>query len=250
MADRLLRLRHHAVVRGDDEDGDVRHLRTAGAHRRERLVARRVEERELAAVDLGLVRADVLRDPAGLGLDDGGGADRVEQRRLAVVDVTHDRHNGRPGREVRFGVLDDLRLLVVGRVLDRDLALDLGCDQLDLVVGERLGRGTHLAEAHQDLDDLRHRHAECGRQVLDGDAGLDGDRAGRLDRGLRARGRLGRAVSRGARVAPACCATLDHDAATSAARASTTGADRAIRPVRSVSHSTLQCRDARARAGR
>ena len=42
--DRLLRLRHHAVVGGDDEHGDVRHLRAAGAHRGERLVARRVEE--------------------------------------------------------------------------------------------------------------------------------------------------------------------------------------------------------------
>ena len=97
VADRLLRLRHHAVVGGDDEHGDVGHLRAAGAHRRERLVARRVEERELPAVDLGLVRADVLRDPAGLGLDDRGRADRVEQRRLAVVDVAHDRDDRRAG---------------------------------------------------------------------------------------------------------------------------------------------------------
>jgi hypothetical protein len=45
-------------------------------------------------------------------------------------------------------------------VLDRDLALDLRRDQLDLVVAQRLRRRAHLAEAHQDLDDLRHRHAE------------------------------------------------------------------------------------------
>ena len=57
--------------------------------------------------------------PPGLGLDHRGRADRVEQRRLAVVDVAHDRHDRRPRREVRLGVLDDLRLLVVGRVLDR-----------------------------------------------------------------------------------------------------------------------------------
>ena len=69
--DRLARLRHDAVVGGDDEHGDVGRLRAAGAHRRERLVARRVEEGDLAAVDVDLVRADVLRDPAGLGLDDG-----------------------------------------------------------------------------------------------------------------------------------------------------------------------------------
>ena len=96
--DRLERLRHDAVVGGDDEHGDVGDLRAAGAHGGERLVARRVEEGDLPAVDLGLVGADVLRDPAGLGLDDRRLADRVEQRRLAVVDVAHDRDDRRRGR--------------------------------------------------------------------------------------------------------------------------------------------------------
>ena len=50
--DRLARLRHDAVVGGDHEHGDVRHLRAAGAHGRERLVARRVEEGQLPAVVL------------------------------------------------------------------------------------------------------------------------------------------------------------------------------------------------------
>src|SRR6266700_3878290 len=48
MGDRLAGLRHDGVVCGDDEHGDVRDLRASGAHRRERLVARRVEERDLA----------------------------------------------------------------------------------------------------------------------------------------------------------------------------------------------------------
>ena len=144
--DRLARLRHDAVVGGDDEHGDVRHLRAARAHRGERLVARRVEEGDLPAVDVDLVGADVLRDPAGLGLDDGGLADRVEQRRLAVVDVAHDRDHRRPRREILLGVLERLRLLVlVGGVLDRDLAAELGGDQLDRLVGERLRDLHHAA---------------------------------------------------------------------------------------------------------
>ena len=216
MVDRLLRLRHDAVVGGDDEHRDVGHLRAAGAHGGERLVARRVEEGQLPAVDLGLVRADVLRDAAGLGLDHGRGADGVEQRRLAVVDVAHDRDDRRARREVRLGVLDDLGLVLVGRVLDRDLALDPGRDQLDLVVGQRLRRGPHLAEAHQGLDDLRHRHAERGREILDGDAGLDRDGPGGRRRRRRTRRSLGRAVARGARVAAASGAALDHDAAAAA----------------------------------
>jgi hypothetical protein len=84
--DRLARLRHHAVVGGDDQHRDVRHLGAAGAHGGEGLVAGRVEEGDLPVAVDDLVGADVLRDPAGLGLDDRGLADRVEQRRLAVVE--------------------------------------------------------------------------------------------------------------------------------------------------------------------
>ena len=180
VGDRLLGLGHHAVVGSDDEDGDVRHLRAAGAHRGERFVARRIEESDLAAVDLGLVGADVLRDPAGLGLDDRGLANRIEQRRLAVVDVAHDRHDRRTRCEILLGVLEDLRqLLLVGGVLDRDLAVELGPDQLHLFVGEGLGDLDHLAEAHHDLDQLGGRNAERLREVADGHARRNGRGTGR-----------------------------------------------------------------------
>ena len=139
-----------------------------------------------------LVRADVLGDPARLGLDHLGVADRVQQRRLAVVDVAHDRHDGRPRDEVFGVVLDDLGLdVLVAGVLDRHLALELGGEQLDLVVGQRLRRGLQGAEAHQDLDDVLHPDAERLREVADGDPRLDADRPGRLDdlaRLLRRRG--------------------------------------------------------------
>ena len=73
-------------------------LRAAGAHGGERLVARRVEEgHDLVAV-VHLVGADVLGDAACLAGRDLGLADRVEQRRLAVVDVPHDRDHRRARR--------------------------------------------------------------------------------------------------------------------------------------------------------
>ncbi len=89
-----------AVVGGDDEHDDVGHLRAARAHRGERLVARRVEEDDVAAVGVHLVGADVLRDAAGLARGDVGLADGVEQRRLAVVDVAHDGDHRRARHQI------------------------------------------------------------------------------------------------------------------------------------------------------
>ena len=48
VGDRLLRLGHHAVVGRDDQDDDVGDVRAAGPHGGERLVARRVDEGDLA----------------------------------------------------------------------------------------------------------------------------------------------------------------------------------------------------------
>ena len=96
VVDRFARLRHDAVVGRDDEDDDVGDLGAAGAHQGERFVAGRVEEDDAAAVaDVDVIRADVLRDAAGFALGDLGLADGVEQRRLAVVDVAHDRDDRR-----------------------------------------------------------------------------------------------------------------------------------------------------------
>ena len=89
-------------------------------------------------------------------------------------------------------------------------------DQLDLVVGERLGRGLHLAQIHQHLDDLRHRDPERLREVAHGDAGLDGDRpGGRSDLARRLRDAIALAVAGTlalARAGPPAAA-VDDDAA-------------------------------------
>ena len=214
MVDRLDRLRHDAVVGGDHQHGHVGDLGAAGAHGGEGLVARGVEEGDLAPVaDVDLVGADVLGDPAGLGGDHRRLADRVEQGRLAVVDVAHDRDDRRPRDEVLLLVLEDdllLVILVVG-VLDDDLALELAGDQLDGIVGERHGQRHHLAQAHHQRDDLGGRDAELLGQVLDGDARGHLDGAG---------GSLGLALGLGPRRSAlaahgrlAAGLGVDHDAA-------------------------------------
>ena len=110
VVDRLDGLRHDAVVGRDDQHHDVGDAAGAGAHGGERLVARGVQERDGAAVvaDDRLVRADVLRDAAGLAGDDARLADGVEQARLAVVDVAHDRDDRRARDEILGASSNDL----------------------------------------------------------------------------------------------------------------------------------------------
>ncbi len=192
--DGLLGLRHDPVIGGHDEDRDVRHVRSAGAHRRERRVARGVDEGDEAAVALDLICADHLRDPAGLTGGDLGLAHSVEKRCLAVVDVAEHRHDRRPGDqrprsgigEIDQGVLAPApgRRRVLGPLGDRLLGFRF---EAEVVGGERRGvevdrlvEGGHDPVAHQVLDQLGARDAETLGEFGDREPCRQGDF---LDRG-------------------------------------------------------------------
>src|SRR6059036_1644700 len=153
VVDRLDGLRHDAVVGGHHEDDDVGRLGAAGAHRRERLVPWRVQERNLAVPSLDLVGADVLRDSPKLLLGDLGLADRVEERGLPVVDVTHDGDDGRAQLE-----LSGVEVLLVEDFTfdgsDLEIDIELVRDELRGRRIEQLVDGRHDAELEQRLDDL------------------------------------------------------------------------------------------------
>ena len=172
MVHRFHRLRHDAVVGGHHQDDDVRHLGAARAHEGERLVAGGVEEDDLPRADVHVVGADVLGDAAGLARGHGRGADGVEQRRLAVVDVAHDGDDG--------SALDQVFRVRRRRLLLHDLFLErlegglvaelLGEVDRDLLV-ERLVDGRHDAALDERLHDvaaLDVRHLLA--QLLHGDA--------------------------------------------------------------------------------
>ena len=97
VVERFHRLRHDAVVGGDHQHDDVRDPGAACTHRGEGLVTRRIDERDLPVARVHLVGADVLRDPSELAGDHVRGPDRIEQLRLAVVDVAHDGDHGGAG---------------------------------------------------------------------------------------------------------------------------------------------------------
>lgn len=106
MVDGFNRLRHDAVVSGNDQDGNIRNLGAAGTHGCKGFVARRIHEGDLLAFVTDLVSTDVLRNAAGFVAGDIGLTDGVEETRLAVVDVTHDGDDRRTSFQ-GFRCIDD-----------------------------------------------------------------------------------------------------------------------------------------------
>ena len=168
MVDCLDGLRHDAVVGRHDDNRNVRNGRAAGTHGREGFVARGVEERDFLSVEHHAVSADVLRDTAGLALDDVGLADVVQQRGFTVVDVTHHGNDRRTRHEVFLLVL----------VLVGDGLLDFGRHEFDFVTEllgnhhQGLGVETlvdrhHQAQVHAGHDDLRRRDVHHRSQLAD-----------------------------------------------------------------------------------
>src|SRR5690606_23119406 len=178
VVDRLHRLRHDAVVGRHHDHRDVGRAGTTGTHGGERLVTRGVDEGDqpLLAVQLGghLVGTDVLGDATRLALADRRLPDGVQQPGLTVVDVTHDGHHRRPVLEVLLGAdvlavgdvegLQQLAVLFLRRD-DLDLVVHLRAEQLEDVVGDRLGRGHHLAEMEQHLHQRRRVRVDLLREV-------------------------------------------------------------------------------------
>ena len=193
MIDGFDRLGHDPVVGGDDEHHDVGDLGAAGAHGREGLVARGVDEGDQLAVALDLVGADVLGDAAGLTGHDVSGADAVEEERLAVVHVAHDRDDRRARPQVLFVLLffvlvlevlgQQFGLALFTRVHQADLGPELGREQLDHVIGQRLGGGDHLALEQEEADDVARRAVQLRPDVARRRAALDDDLARRNGRG-------------------------------------------------------------------
>ncbi len=80
----------------------------------------------------------MLSDPAELPAHHVGLADRVQQQRLAVVDVAHDRDDGRTGDQARLvhglRVLFGFEVVLLLRAHDLDALALLRGSQLDRIV--------------------------------------------------------------------------------------------------------------------
>ena len=168
MVDGFDRLRHHAVVGRHDDDGDVCHSGTAGSHGRKGFVTRRIEEGDFLSVQFDTVSTDVLRDTAGLALDDVGFPDVVEQRCLTVVDMAHDRDDRRARHEV-FLVVGFVGngLLNVSRYEFDFVAELLGYHDQRFGVEPLVDRH-HQTQVHAGRDDFGRRDIHHRCQFADG----------------------------------------------------------------------------------
>ncbi|MNQ64530.1 hypothetical protein D3C85_789580 [compost metagenome] len=172
----FLGLRHHAVVGRHHQDDDVGGLGTTGTHGGKRCVARGVEEGHHAAVGFHVVGADVLGDATRFTGRHLGAANVVEQRGLAMVDVTHDGDH----RRARLGLALELegfgQLFFQGVLADqRDLVAQLFGHQLRGFLVEHLVDGHRGAHLEHELDDFRalDRHLRSQFGHCDGLANAD-----------------------------------------------------------------------------
>jgi hypothetical protein len=200
VADRLERLGHDPVVGRDHDDGDVGDLGPPGAHGREGLVARRVEEDDPTAVLRDLAGADVLGDAAALAGRHGRRPDGIEEAGLAVVDVAHDGHDRSPrdevgrvvlGEELLLGCLGGSALLafIAGLAADRglglgDLVAELRRHEGGRIPVDELVDGREDAALDQLPDDVCRVDPEELGKLLDGDGRgqLDGAALARIRR--------------------------------------------------------------------
>ena len=182
VADRLQGLGAHAVIGGHHQHGHVGDLGASGPHGGEGLVARGVEEGDLAQFPgvghFHLVGADVLGDAAGLARRHAGLADGIEQAGLAVVHVAHHGHHGGAADQVgEVAGLDHLHGLGRGRlhVVLKHRHAELVGHRLDRGQIEGLGDGGADPFEEEGFDDLGALHPEAVGQLLNREVALRHD---------------------------------------------------------------------------
>ena len=173
MVDGFNSLGHHAIIGGNHQHSDIRRLSAAGAHGSEGLMAGGIQESNGAAIEVDGIRADMLRNAARLARGDVGLADIVQQRGLAVVNVTHDGDDRRTGLQLIFGILR--ARFLSQRILSRAIELHfklyakLGADQRSGIEIQLTVDVGHDTEQEQLFEDFTSGLADALSQILDRD---------------------------------------------------------------------------------
>ena len=169
--DRLDGLRHDPIICRHHEHHDIRDLGAACPHGRERGMAGRVDEGYGPAVRRrNLIGPDMLGDAAGFARHDVGLSYGIEQRRLAVIDVAHDGHDGRAGDEVHIFVgLVEEAFFDIGFGNAAHRMTEFFGDQLRHIGVDHVGDLGHVALLHQQLNHIDGAFRHAARQFLNRD---------------------------------------------------------------------------------
>ncbi len=169
-------LRHDAVVGAHHQDHDIGDLRAARAHRGKRRVARGIEKGHHALGGLDVVCADVLRDAARLARRHLAAPDVVEQRGLAVIDVSHHRHDRRPRQHLERGIQFALQIILddVFLAQHRRVAHLLDHQHRGILLDHLIDR-RHHAHVHHDFDDFGRLDRHLLRELADRHGLADGN---------------------------------------------------------------------------
>ena len=158
MSDGLAGLGHDAIIGCHHKNHDIRGIGTTRTHGGKCLVTRGVQESDHTPFRGHMIGTDMLGDTTGLSRSHLGAANIVEQRCLAVIDVSHDGDHRRTGN--RRGLGQGLGI----RVLEESLGVVEFCGDslVSHLLNDNHGRlliqhlidGHHLTHLHEHLDHL------------------------------------------------------------------------------------------------
>ena len=93
VADRLFRLRHHAVISSHHKNNNIGDTGTTGTHCGKRFVTGSIKESYFLIFKLNIVSTNMLSDATGLTLGHICFTNGIKQAGFTVIDVTHYRDN-------------------------------------------------------------------------------------------------------------------------------------------------------------
>ena len=95
VVDGLDGLRHNAVIRSHNQDGQVRYRGTAGPHRSKGRVSWCIQEGDFLAIFFDLVGTDMLGDTTSFPCCHTGVTQGIQEGGFTMVNVSHDGDNWR-----------------------------------------------------------------------------------------------------------------------------------------------------------
>jgi len=170
MVNRLNRLRHDTIVRGNDKDNNIRHKGASCPHSGKSLMAGGINKNNLFTVDIYLISTDMLCYSSGLPVSHIRIAYRIKKERFPMIDMSHYGNNRRSWFQVFFAALLFF-LAGLECLLDRNYLLNFisqfcSCKIGGIIIDTLIYR-CYNTQRKQRLDDILGLYVHPLRQFSD-----------------------------------------------------------------------------------